>query len=605
MATGPERPPVGAGGALDRRSLLALGAAALAGCAGAPVVQVEARRFDDWAEGFALDWIRLSAERASLSQLLPPDELRLADRQLSPRDGSRRQQTLALARRGVEQADAWLAAAPGTLSATQQVSARTLRWAMSREIANAPYRNHRFIFDQSGLHVDLVSFLTERHALRDAADAEAYLDRLAQVDARIDEGLAAARSATARGLLPPRFIVERALEQVRDFLAPPAGQSLFVTSLARRLTLLPDMPAADRRRWLARAESLVADQVRPAYQRVGSLLDELLPRTGVDAGWWRLPDGDAAYRNALAQHTTTTLDAEAIHAIGLREVARLDAELDAELQRLGLRDGTIGARLGALSRSLQPPADPDPRPGLLKRYEAAVRDNERRAAPLFGRKPRAPVEVRRVPALTERTASAHYSTPAPDGSRPGVFWVPLPGPQFGMLGLRTLAVHEAVPGHHFQLALQLEAADLPRWRQRRVFGGGSAHSEGWALYAEQLAIEQGWYDDDPHARLGALDSLRFRARRLVVDTGLHARRWTRQQAIDYGISAREVERYVANPGQACAYMIGLQRMLQLREAARTAMGSGFKLPDFHDLVLATGSVPLDVLGDVVSAWQRG
>lgn len=169
--------------------------------------------------------------------------------------------------------------------------------------------------------------------------------------------------------------------------------------------------------------------------------------------------------------------------------------------------------------------------------------------------------------------------------------------------MRSLAVHEAVPGHHFQLTIQQEQTDLPRWRQRRIFGGGSAHSEGWALYAERLAIDNGWYEGDPHQLLGALDSQLFRARRLVVDTGLHAKRWTREQAIAYGISPQEVERYVANPGQACAYMIGMLRLLDLRAQAQQAMGSRFNAKAFHDLVLKTGSVPLDVLANVVTRWS--
>jgi uncharacterized protein (DUF885 family) len=168
--------------------------------------------------------------------------------------------------------------------------------------------------------------------------------------------------------------------------------------------------------------------------------------------------------------------------------------------------------------------------------------------------------------------------------------------------MRSLAVHEAVPGHHYQLALQQEQTQLPRWRQRRIFGGGSAHAEGWALYAERLAIDNGWYEGDPVALLGALDSQLFRARRLVVDTGLHAKKWTREQAIDYGIGAQEVERYVAVPGQACAYMIGMLRMLQLREEARKTQGADFDVKAFHDVLLTNGSVPLDVLGEVIQRW---
>jgi uncharacterized protein (DUF885 family) len=240
---------------------------------------------------------------------------------------------------------------------------------------------------------------------------------------------------------------------------------------------------------------------------------------------------------------------------------------------------------------------------ILARYTAAVRDAERRAQQMFNLQPGAPVEVRRVPALTERTTSAYYTTPAPDGSRPGIFWAPLPGPDYDLPRIRSLAVHEAVPGHHFQLALQQEQRDLPRWRQRRVFGGGSAHSEGWGLYAERLALDNGWYDGDPHALLGGLDGQLFRARRLVVDTGLHTQRWTREQAIAYGLPAHEVERYVSNPGQACAYMIGMLHLLALRDETQKALGARFRIKDFHDVVLKTGSVPLEVLSDVVRRWS--
>lgn len=197
------------------------------------------------------------------------------------------------------------------------------------------------------------------------------------------------------------------------------------------------------------------------------------------------------------------------------------------------------------------------------------------------------MEVRRVPALTEATSSAYDTTPAPDGSRPGIFWMPLPGPGFNTLGVRSLAVHEAVPGHHFK---------------RRIFGGGSAHAEGWALYAERLAIDQNWCAGDPHSLLGALGSQLFRARRLVVDTGLHTRQWTREQAIAYGIGASEVERYVVNPGQATAYMIGMLRILALRDEAKAELGTRFDIKAFQNVVLKTGSVPLDVLADVVRGW---
>jgi uncharacterized protein (DUF885 family) len=392
---------------------------------------------------------------------------------------------------------------------------------------------------------------------------------------------------------------------VQSFLKPPPEQNLFVLALARRSETIEGLAAATRQQQIAEATALVATRIRPAWQRIDAFLAEIEARTTTDAGLWRYPNGAAAYAAALALYTTTTLTADEIHAIGLREVARIESEMDKVLQTLGRKDGTVLQRMTALNASLQPPAEPDPRPGLIAKHAEYVRDNTRRSQAFFNLLPKAPVEVRREPALTEKTAAAHYSTPAPDGSRPGVFWAPLPGPVFNIANMRSLAVHEAIPGHHYQLAIQQEQTSLPRWRQRRVFGGGSAHSEGWGLYAERLAIDNGWYDGDPVGLLGALDSQLFRARRLVVDTGLHAKKWTREQAIAYGIGAQEVERYVSNPGQACAYMIGMLRMLQLREEARKTVGAKFDVKAFHDVLLTTGSVPLDVLGDVMRRWAAG
>jgi uncharacterized protein (DUF885 family) len=285
-------------------------------------------------------------------------------------------------------------------------------------------------------------------------------------------------------------------------------------------------------------------------------------------------------------------------------VARLEAEAEVILRQLGHTEGTFNERMAKATQGPLVEAT-DPRAALIARYTEYIRDAERRSEALFNRRPRAPVEVRRVPPLTERVSSAYYTVPPTDGSRPGIFWVPLPGNVFFYgARMRSLAYHEAVPGHHFQLAIQQEQRDLPRFRARRTFGGISAHSEGWGLYAERLAVEQGWYEGDPAGKLGAIGSELFRARRLVVDTGLHTQGWTREQAIAYGISASEVERYITNPGQACSYMIGMLRILEIRERVRTALGSAFSLPDFHEVVLTTGSVPLAVLEQVVADWTR-
>ena len=223
---------------------------------------------------------------------------------------------------------------------------------------------------------------------------------------------------------------------------------------------------------------------------------------------------------------------------------------------------------------------------------------------LFDKTPKARVVVQPFPRFREANAAANYNSPAPDGSRPGTFQYPRRVERMTKFGLRSVVYHETVPGHHFQIALQVENKDLPRFRQIGAFGGISALSEGWGLYAERLAAESGWYGDDIEGRLGQLDFELFRARRLVVDTGLHAKRWTRQQAIDYGIEASEVERYTVYPGQACSYMMGELKILELRDKAQAALGAKFSVREFHNAVLRTGTVPLELLERQIDAYIR-
>ena len=242
---------------------------------------------------------------------------------------------------------------------------------------------------------------------------------------------------------------------------------------------------------------------------------------------------------------------------------------------------------------------------MLADYAKIVRENNERSVEAFERRPKAACIVQRIPEFEESNAAANYSAPPADGSRPGIFRVPLPGPKFSRPGMRTLAAHEGIPGHHFQRALQVEMASLPRFRRQNPFGSMSAFTEGWGLYAERLASDLGWYKDDPASDLGRLDGEIFRARRLVVDTGLHAECWTRQQAIDYGIPQGEVDRYVMWPGQACSYKIGQMKILELREESRRAMGAKFSIKGYHSVVLGTGTVPLSLLERVVRNWERG
>jgi uncharacterized protein (DUF885 family) len=571
--------------------------------AAAPAVK-QNKAFDAWADRFAEDWVRANPQLATSTQYFSGAEQDALDRQLTPQTRAQRQKMVAMAKAGVARLDAFLA---GPLSEEQRTSASVMRWSLANTVASAPFEDYSFAFNQfSGVQVGLVNFMTNTHPMRRASDLNSYMARLDQVGQRIDESLVRAKEAAAKGLIPPRFILERAQYQVDLFLKPEADKNVLVTTLGDRLAKLQDVPEAARAKALADAARIVEQKIRPAYQRVQAFMAGIHPRTGDVAGISRLPGGLAAYQQALKTYTSTTLTAGQIHEIGLREVARIEGEMDRHLRSLGYADGSIEERMKKLDASFQPKGEGkengDPRPEILKKYAAMVADAEQRSNAIFNLKPRAPVVVRREPPLTEPSAAAHYSLPAPDGSLPGIFWVPMRGPVFDMIRMRSLSYHEAVPGHHFQLAIQQEQTGLPKFRAQRIFGGGSAHSEGWGLYAERLAVEQGWYEGDVPGLLGALGSELFRARRLVVDTGLHTKGWTRQQGIDYGIGAQEVERYVAWPGQANAYMVGMLRILELRDQAKKELGDKFSLPAFHDVVLKNGSVPLDVLGEIIQRW---
>jgi uncharacterized protein (DUF885 family) len=575
---------------------------------GAAPAATTAPSFDQWADTLANEWVRSSPQMATRMKYFPAGEQATLDQQLSligewdyPYGAAAFGARSRIAQGGLDALATFDAA---SLSPEQRTSAAVIRWTLEDQKAAAGFPHHRYVFDQfNGLQLDLINHLTQSHPIQTPSDVQHYLTRLGLVAARVDQGIAEARAAAGEGIVMPRFIIQRVIDQIDGFLKGAPRENVFVASLESRIgAMSPAMPAADRMAAVTAAEKTVSDGVIPAYRRIRGLLAEQLKTATDDAGVWRLPRGDAYYAHQLAAYTTTTMTADEIHALGLKEVARIEGEMDRILKQFGYTTGSVNERFAKFDESLQPNASPDPRPTLLADYEMYVRDAERRSASLFDLRPKAPVVVRREPAFSEKTAAAHYNDPTPDGSRPGVFYVPLPGPVYEMLSARSLSYHEAVPGHHFQIALQQEVPTLPRYRRLGIFGSNSAYVEGWALYAERLADENGWYEGDPRGRLGYLQSMLFRARRLVVDTGIHAKHWTRQQAIDYGIDPTEVERYVAWPGQACAYMVGQLKIVELRERARTALGPRFDIKEFHNVVLQSGSVPLDVLSQIVDAW---
>ena len=459
----------------------------------------------------------------------------------------------------------------------------------------------------SSAAINLPDFLDNQHVVETAADAEAYLARVAAVATALDQETERGREDAANGAAPPDFVIDKALLQLRGMRATPAAESTLAASIARRA---PE--AGLEGDWGARAAAIVEAEVYPALDRQIAALEAMRPTATHDAGVWRLPDGGAYYDWGIKTFTTTGMTGAEIHQMGLEQVADISARMDALMREQGLTQGTTGQRLSAMARDprfLYPDTD-EGKERLLADLNQQIVEVTRRLPDYFGQTPRAAVEVRRVPEAIEAGApGGYYQGPTLDGSRPGAYYINLrtttENPSWT---LPTLTYHEANPGHHWQIALALEAQGIPMLRK---IIGFSAYSEGWALYAEQLADEIGMYENDPWGRIGYLQSFLFRAVRLVVDSGLHHGRWSRERAIAYmteqlgepeGPWVTEVERYCVWPGQAASYKVGQTVWANLREEARATLGDRFDIKGFHDAGLLAGAMPLEVLERVIRDW---
>jgi uncharacterized protein (DUF885 family) len=557
---------------------------------------------DDFFRDFTDEWVRANPSQATSTRYFTGEEQDRLERQLTPETRAYRESRIQLARKGLAELSKF---DRSRMTEAQRVSADVMRWQLEIAAAEEPFLDYSFPLQQmNGVNINLVEAMTVRHPLANEKDAANYAAALGQISTRMDEAIAESRRLAAKNIIPPKFILQATIKQMQSFADPAPAQNPFVAVFVQKMEAAK-IPDARRDELKSQAEKIVAGQVYPSWKRAIALLESQLPRSNGDAGLWRLKGGAEAYAYFLRSYTATDLTADQIHEIGLKEVARIEGEMDAILRRLGRTEGSVKDRVEKLKQELGYPQTEAGRELIMKDVEGILRDAEKRAALLFDKTPKSPVVAQPFPRFREANAAANYNAPAPDGSRPGVFQIPLRPERMTKFGLRSLVYHETVPGHHFQIGLQVENHDLPRFRQIRALGGISAFTEGWGLYAERLAAESGWYDGDLEGQLGQLDAALFRARRLVVDTGIHAKHWTRQQAIDYGIEPSEVERYVVYPGQACSYMIGELKIVELREKARQAMGARFSLRAFHDVVFDTGAAPLDTLQRQVEAYERG
>ncbi len=455
----------------------------------------------------------------------------------------------------------------------------------------------------SGAYRDVPDFLSSQHQVTNAADADAYVARVEAFATAIDADTERQRQDAAKGVFAPDYILDTTLKQlaaVRDKAPEATGPATDLAAKLKGANLPPERAQAVAR--------LMADKVFPALDRQRALVTELRGRAVHDAGVWRLPDGEAYYTAAAAAATTTRMSGDDIHRLGLAQVAEISARIDAILKAQGMGQGSVGERLVALNKrpdQLYPNTDAG-REALLEQLRAQVAAVTRRLPEQFAVLPKAPVEIRRVPeAIQAGAPGGYYQSASLDGSRPAIYFINLRDtfdrPKFG---LATLTYHEAVPGHHLQVMSALESNDIPLIRRGVYYSG---HSEGWALYSEQLADEMGLYEGNPLGQVGYLQSLLFRATRLVVDSGMHAKRWSREKATDYfiattgiarGRSQGEIDRYTVWPGQACSYKIGHTVWTRLRDEAKAKAGTKWDPKAFHR-VLTLGAMPLDVLERVV------
>jgi uncharacterized protein (DUF885 family) len=500
------------------------------------------------------------------------------------------------------------------LDPSAQTSYDMLEYFLAMQDEGDRFRHHDYPLNQLfGLQNDLPTFLATQHPVASEAEADDYVARLDKFPLKFGQTMEGLKSREAAGIIPPQFVIAKVLDEMRGFKGVPAKANMLYTTFAEKLAKVPaeGMDDATRNRLLAEVERAIEQSVYPAYQGFIAYYEALQPKATGNHGVWALPDGEAMYAHAVRQHTTTDMTAEQVHALGLSEVARIEGEMDAILQAQGLVEGSIGARVQEIAKrpdQLYPDSD-EGRAQIIADFQRIIDDVDAGLGDSFALRPKAKVKVERVPAFREKGApGAYYNPPAFDGSRPGIFYINLREVgEVARFSMRTLAYHEAIPGHHFQTTIQQEMTGVPMFRKVLPF---TAYSEGWALYAERLAWELG-FQADPLDNLGRLQAEMFRAVRLVVDTGMHARRWTREQAIAYmqektGMPetdvVAEIERYLVNPGQALAYKVGMNKILELRERAKRELGDKFVLSQFHDFMLAGGDMPLMQLETRTDAW---
>ena len=508
-----------------------------------------------------------------------------------------------------------------SLTASQKISLQLVETEASNAYAPATLVDYGSVLGEYGLwfvpyvvshltgpHVEIPAILEDKMAVRTKADAVAYLTRLNRYAGVLDDVIEKMHFDRDLGVVPPDFSIDKALANLAASVDMPAAENSLVTGFSRKLT---DAGIERADEFIEQAVALVDEQVYPATGRLIEALTVLRPLASHEPGVGRLPNGEVFYRAMITHMTDTTLAVEEIHAVGLVEVKRIHTEMDQLLNTIGYTEGTVGARMSEMLQDpeyIYPNTD-EGKAQLMADMAADLALADARLPQWFGKLPEQEVAIRAVPPHREKsTSGAFYDAPSMDGSRPGTFWISLADTAvLPSYSLQTLTYHEANPGHHLQTMLSLD----PSLPILNTIFYSNATGEGWGLYAEYLASEMGLYENDPVDDLGRLQQELHRAVRLVVDTGMHALGWSREQAIEYSVAVEgihldeataEIERYAVWPGQALGYKLGMLKILELRKRAQEQLGERFDIRTFHDRVLEEGALPLGLLEAKIDAW---
>ncbi len=503
---------------------------------------------------------------------------------------------------------------PEGLEGQELLSWKIVAWFFDDIIRQSEVEYSGYRVNQiSGVMVNTPQFLTDSHIIEDEKSFRRYIERLNEFSRVIGETKVRVLDDRDNGVVPPDFIIEKALTGMRAFISEGAEENPLVTTLPEKIEKIDTISDEMRTDLYRQVTVAVETKIIPMYEDMISIFESLLDDTNHDAGIWRLPEGDQIYRNALQSNNSTTLSADEIHNIGLSEVDRIEIEMQKILESEGYSEGSLVSRIRQLME-LTEHNFPNTDEGRLEQIDYLHQVNDQimeNISDFFITIPPQPLEILRVPIYAENSApGGYYRPPALDGSAPGRFYInqkdTRDNPRWT---LPTLMYHEGSPGHHFQLSAAQLVENVPFLRKVSPF---SSYAEGWALYSERIAAEDmGMYEDYPLGNLGRLQAEMFRAVRLVVDTGMHSKRWSRERAIDYMLNKtgmteaeviREIERYVVWPGQATAYKVGQIYMLRLRAMAEEELGDQFDIREFHEMILMNGAMPLEILEESVTSW---